>query len=107
MDIEHYIQAVREAAEHWATCKAELVYMDHWRRALLARLAQESDAPSVSARDQEALASAAYKTHLEGLKEAVEREALALWALKRAEMKVELWRTQQATARMERKAYNA
>lgn len=107
MDIEHYIQAVRDAAEDWAVKKAELIYLEHWRRALLARLAQDSDAPSVSGRDTEALASDAYRTHLEGLKAAVEEEAKALWALKRAEMKVDLWRTQQATARMERKAYNA
>lgn len=107
MNIEHYIQAVREAAEDWAMKKAELVHMEHWRRALLARLALDSDAPSVSGRETEALASESYKTYMDGLKVAVEEEAKALWALKRAEMKVDLWRTQQATQRMERKAYNA
>lgn len=107
MDIEHYIQAVREAADHYAVAKSELIYMEHWRRGLLARLAQESDAPSVSGRETEALASEAYKTYLEGLKVAVEEEVKAQWALRRAEMKVDLWRTQQATQRMERKAYNA
>lgn len=107
MDIEHYIQAVREAASHYAEKKAELTYMEHWRRGFLARLSKDSEATSVSGQERDALASEAYKSFLDGLRVVVEEEEVAKWALKRAEMKVDLWRTQQATARLERKAYNA
>ena len=107
MDIEHYIQAVREAATAWASAKARLTYLQHYRPALLAKLVLKAEGSSVAAKEKEAYASKEYDDFIDGLAAAVEDEANAHWALKRAEMKVELWRTEQATARLERKGYGA
>lgn len=107
MDLERYLQAVRDAAEEWAQAKSNLVFLEHYRRALLAKLMKDSGEKSAAAQERDALASEMYGAHLEALREAVKEEAVMHWTLKRAEMKVELWRTQQATARLERKAYNA
>lgn len=107
MELESYLHAVREASASWAKSKGHLVYLEHYRRALIAILMKGSSEKSAAAQEREALASQEYLDFLEGLSAAVEDEANRHWALKRAEMKVELWRTQQANQRMERKAYNA
>ena len=109
LDIERYIQAVRDCATAWATAKGKLIHLTHYRQALLAKLYYQAPPTetSVGAREKWALASEEYKAFLQGLEAAVELEANTHWQLKRAEMKVELWRTQQATQRLERKAYNA
>jgi len=108
MDIEHYLHAVREAAQTYATAKATATYMEPYRRAVIAlqmKVAEGEGVTSAAAQEREALASHAYELHLKGLRVAVEEEAVALWALKRAEMKIEMWRTEQATKRTEMKGY--
>ena len=109
IDIERYIQAVRDCAEEWASAKGQLVYLTHYRQSLLAKLFYSAppSETSVGAREKWAQASDDYSDFLKGLKVAVEQEANAHWQLKRAEMKVELWRTKQATERLERKGYGA
>lgn len=109
LDIERYIHAVRECAEEWASAKSQLVYLTHYRQSLLAKLYYQAppSEKSVSSREKWAQASDDYAEFLTGLKVAVEQEANTHWKLKRAEMKVELWRTKQATERLERKGYGA
>ena len=88
----------------YAEAKANRVYLDQFRKSKKAMLIQES--PKGTGQDRECYAYAHddYLAILNGLKEAVELEEKYRFELKAAELRVEIYRTQQANSRME---YNA
>ena len=105
--VEDLLGHARTAARDAAEAKAQYNYLDHMRRHVLAKLMEESQAKSAAAKEMEALADDAYKRHLQGLAAAQIEAARSDWALKEAEYRIELFRTEQANMRAERRAYNA
>ena len=105
MNVEETLEKLRQAAEHYADCKGRLVYLQHYRNAVLSRLMEHSQEPTVTGREREALASEDYRNFLDGLAAATTDEVNAHWALKTMEIRIDVWRTKQATERVERRGY--
>jgi hypothetical protein len=110
MEPEQLIQNFRQAGKAYAKAKAECQYLDHYRHVVLSSqmaLAEANGAKSVAAQDRDARNSPEYQVHLKGLQAAIMAEALRKTDLQAAEYAIEVWRTEQADKRMERKAYAA
>ena len=109
MNPEALLDAARQAHARAAEAKAQLDHLEHYRRHIIAKLmieAEKAGARSVAAQEKEALGSEAYVAFLKGLEAARIESALADWAAKESVYRIELFRTQQASLRQERKAYN-
>ena len=88
----------------FAQAKAERVYIEEFRKSKKALLMKASVEKNVNAQERDAYAHEDYVALLDGLKEAVEVEETLKWQMTAAEMRVEIWRTEQANNRAEGKA---
>lgn len=86
-------------SEKFAQAKANRVYIEEFRKSKKALLMNECEESTVNAREQYAYAHADYRQLLEGLREAVAIEEKLKWEMEAARLRVEIWRTQEATAR--------
>jgi hypothetical protein len=84
--------------------KAKRVYMEEFRKSQKAILMAKSDEPTAVAREQWAYSHKDYLALLDGLREAVEIEEKLRWELIAAQARVEVWRSEEASARLEVKA---
>ena len=101
MDIDP-VRAVEYIMKHsaeFAKAKAERVYIENYLRSKKSILMAKSSAKSVAAAEVDAYADPEYIGLLDGLKEAVETEEKLKWMLTSAQLKVEIWRSQEATNR--------
>ena len=108
--IEKRLQELRELAGEYAKAQAERTYLEEFRRskiAILMKYAEREGFKSAAAQEREALANNEYLLLLDGLKAATEAAEKSRWLLKIAEMGCELYRTQQANQRVERRGYGA
>ena len=109
-DIEVLLDEYRNIAPLLAKAKAHRIYMEEWKKsqlAILMKKAQESGIKSLGGQETEALSDPAYQITLEGIRAAVEEEERLRFIVRRLEMTIEVWRTQRADERMERKGYGA
>ena len=93
-----------EHSRQYAKAKADRVHIEHFRKSKKALLMNECTDKAVTAREQYAYAHPDYIALLEGLREAVKVEEALRWRLTAAQLRVEVWRTQEATARAEGRA---
>jgi hypothetical protein len=101
MDIDP-VRAVEYIMKHsaeFSRAKAERVYIENYLRSKKSLIMSKSSAKSVAAAEVDAYADPEYIGLLEGLKEAVEAEEKLKWMLTAAQLKVEIWRSQEATNR--------
>ena len=101
MDIDP-VRAVEYIMKHsaeFAKAKAERVYIENYLRSKKSLIMAKSTAKSVAAAEVDAYADPEYIDLLNGLKEAVEAEEKLKWMLTAAQLKVEIWRSQEATNR--------
>jgi predicted acyltransferase (DUF342 family) len=91
-------------AEKFAKAKAERVYIEHFRKSLKGILMKRSMETAIGAQEREAYAHPDMVKLLEGLRAAVEIEEKLKWDITAAEMRVDIWRTEQANNRAEGKA---
>ena len=91
-------------ASKFAKAKSERVYLEEYRKSLKAILMKRSLEDTIGAQEREAYAHAEYKQLLDGLKVAIETEEKLRWDLIAAQARVEVWRTEQASARVEMRA---
>ena len=91
-------------AAKFAKAKSERVYLEEYRKSLKALLMKRSLEDTIGAQEREAYAHAEYQQLLQGLKAAVETEEKLRWDLIAAQARVEIWRSQEATARAEGRA---
>jgi hypothetical protein len=102
--------AVEELWKHapaHAKAKAERVYLEEYRKtkkALLMKAAEQEGRKSAAAQEVEAYAHPEYIELLAGLKAAVEAEELARWRMVSCQAAIEVWRSQEASARAEGRA---
>jgi hypothetical protein len=98
-DIEREVDWLATSARACAQAVAERIYLQEYSSALRSLLMKEHPTLSVAAQEREALADVRYVQHLEGLKEATEREKMLLFRRGAAEAKLAAWQTQHATER--------
>ena len=110
MNIEERMAQLREIAGKFAKAYANREHLDEFKKSKLAILMKQAERDGFStsaAQEREARAHPEYLSLLDGLRAAVEASELLRWELKIAEIGSEIWRTQQANVRAERKGYGA
>lgn len=108
--IERRMAELRETAKKFAKAIAQREYLDEFKKSKLAILMKKYEREgftSAAAQEREARADVLYIELLDGLRDAVEQSEALRWELKIAEIGAEVWRTQQASRRAERKGYGA
>jgi hypothetical protein len=90
----------------YAKAKAQRVLLEEWRKSKKALLMKEAmlKFEAVNAQEREAYSHPEYQELLKGLAAAIEIEEELKWKLEAARMRVDCWRTEESTKRMEMKA---
>jgi hypothetical protein len=86
-------------AGKYAQAKASRIYIEEYRKSKKALLMGECPEKAVNAREQYAYSHPEYISLLEGLKAAVEVEESLRWSQIAAQLRVEIWRSEQASNR--------
>jgi hypothetical protein len=90
----------------YAKAKADRILLEEFRKskkALLMKDALKNGIEAANAQEREAYADQEYIDLLHGLAAAIEKEELLKWQMEAARMKTDIWRTEQANARLETK----
>lgn len=99
IDPNKAIDFLLKNAEKYAHAKAQRVYLDEFRKSKKALLMNQCDEKAANAREQYAYSHPEYLGVLEGLKSAVEVEEALRWQQIAAQLRVEVWRSQEASNR--------
>jgi len=97
------IEFILENAPLYAQAKSERIYLEEFRKskkALLMKDAMEIGFESAAAQEREAYAHIEYADLLRGLMVAIEKEETLKWMLTAAQMKADIWRSEQASERL-------
>jgi hypothetical protein len=98
------IEYIFKHGKRYAKAKAERIYLEEYRKSLKAIIMKRSLENAVNAQEREAYSDPEYVELLKGLKEAVEVEEEIRWGLVAAQARIEVWRSMEATNRVEGKA---
>lgn len=99
IDPNKAIDFLLKNAEKYAGAKAQRVYLEEFRKSKKALLMNQSDEKTVNAREQFAYSHPEYISVIDGLKSAVEIEETLKWQQIAAQLRVEVWRSQEASNR--------
>lgn len=91
-------------APKYAKAKAERVYLEEFRKSKKALLMQAHGDKAIGAQEREAYAHPEYLKLLEAIRDAVEAEEAFRWLIVGAQTRVEVWRSQESTARAQDRA---
>jgi hypothetical protein len=97
------IEFILEQAPKYAEAKAQRIYLEEFRKtkkALLMKDAMARGIDSAVAQEREAYAHYEYQELLLGLQVAIEKEETLKWKLTAAQMKSDIWRSEQASERL-------
>ena len=86
-------------AEKFAKAKADRVYLEEFRKSKKALLMNACTEKAANAREQFAYSHPEYVELLQGLRDAVEIEEALRWQQVAAQLRVEIYRTQEASNR--------
>ena len=98
------VDFILKNAKKFAHAKAERVYIECFLKSKKALLMQASIESTSAAQERDAYAHEEYRQLLEGLKQAVEIEEQLRWTLIAAQARIEIWRSQEASNRLQDKA---
>ena len=98
------VDFIRDNAASFAQAKAERVYLEEFRKTKKAILMQAHLALPIGAQEREAYAHPEYAEVLRGLQAAVEAEEALRWQLVAAQARIDVWRSQESSARAEGRA---
>ena len=98
------IQYLIDTAPLYAKAKADRIYLEEFRKSRKAQLQSQAGTEVIGKQESFAYAHPDYIAILEGIKQAVEIEEKYRWLMTAAQAKIECWRTEQYSARMELKA---
>jgi hypothetical protein len=98
-DAEAASEWIRDNANNYAKAKAERIMCEEWRKTQKALLFQQAPQGSIADREAYAYAHADYQKVLEGLKAAVVEEERLKWLMTAAELRIDIWRTTEASNR--------
>jgi hypothetical protein len=98
------IQFLIDTAPLYSSAKASRMFLDEFRKSRKAQLMAQAGTEVLGKQETFAYAHPEYIQILEGIKEAVELEERYRWLMTAAQARIEVWRTEQYSARMEIKA---
>lgn len=98
-DIEKAVDWLRNNAEPAAKARAERLALEEGRKSLKAILMKEHVTLALGAQEREAYADVRYKTHLEGLRQAVYEDERNRMLRGAAITKIDAWRTMESSRR--------
>jgi len=98
------IQYIIDTAPLYAKAKADRIYLEEFRKSRKAQLMANSRLEALGKQEAYAYAHEDYVGILEGIREAVEIEEKYRWMMTAAQARIEVWRTEQYSARIEMKA---
>jgi hypothetical protein len=104
-EIEKAVDYLRANARKAAQCKAERIYMEEYRKTVKAEIQRETPSDTLGNQEARAYSDSRYMQHLKAMRDAIEADEYHRWMMIAAQAKIEAWRTQQANARAEGKAY--
>jgi hypothetical protein len=107
-DIDLLLRKYAKAGDEYPAAKAKRVYLEEYKKSLIALLMKDAErkgSNSVSGQERDALCRQEFLDHLLSLERAVESDERLRLEIKRIEMEIEIWRTNQATERLERKTF--
>ena len=97
------IEFILEQAPKFGVAKSQRIFLEEFRKtkkALLMKDAMTKGFDSAVAQEREAYAHPEYQELLHGLAAAIEQEETLLWKLRAAQMKSDIWRSEQASERL-------
>ena len=97
------IEFILEQAPKYAEAKAQRIYLEEFRKTKKALLMKDALARGIDsgiAQEREAYAHYEYQELLLGLQVAIEKEETLKWKLTAAQMKSDIWRSEQASERL-------
>lgn len=100
IDPQASIQMMLETAPRLAKAKAERTYLEEYRKSLKAILMKASTQSTAVMQEREAYSDPQYIEHLKALRVAVEGEEALRWRMVAMQAAVEVWRSQESSARM-------
>jgi len=98
------IQFLIDTAPLYAKAKADRMFLEEFRKSRKAQLMSQAGTEVLGKQETFAYAHADYIEILEGIREAVEKEERFRYLMVAAQARIEVWRTEQYSARMEMKA---
>ena len=101
-DIENELQKIEETAPKYAKAKADSYQAMEWKKIQKALLFAKASGRTVADKENWVAIQPEHIVATEGVSEAIEEEEKLRWDLKQSELKIEIWRTEQATLRTER-----
>lgn len=104
-EVDKAVEYLRSNARAAAQAKANRIYAEEYRKVVKAQIMREQGAIPIAAQEAVAYADPRYTQHLKAVQEAVEKDEYMRWMMIAAQARIEAWRTQQANARAEGKAY--
>lgn len=108
--IEKPLTYIRDKARPYAEAKAARVYLEQFRKTRKSQLfieAEQKGVKTIAEREAYAYAHPEYLELLEGLRVAVQEEERLKLQITAAQLRIDLYRTEQANQRVERKGYGA
>lgn len=103
IDPNRAVDYIIRNGKKFAQAKADRVYAEEYRKSLKAIIMKRSLETAVNAQEREAYSDPEYIELLKGLREAVFIEEKYRWDLIAAQARVEVWRSQEASNRVEGK----
>ena len=96
------VEFILKTAPLFAKAKSDRVYIEEYRKskkALLMQQASVNGVQTLAAQERDAYADEEYQALLKGLAAAVEQEETLKWQLTAAQLKIEVWRSENANNR--------
>ena len=101
-DIENELQKIEEIAPKYAKAKADSYQAMEWKKSQKALLFAQAVGRTVADKENWGAVQPTLDVATKGVSQAIEEEEKLRWDLKQSELKIEIWRTEQATLRTER-----
>jgi hypothetical protein len=93
------VEYIWENAPAYAKAKGILAQLEAYKSSLKSMLMKHSGETSIGAQEREAYADPAYQNHCDAIGAATEQVELLKWRITSAQMRVDIWRTEQASNR--------
>ncbi len=99
IDPHEAINFMIKNAEEYAKAKAEVTYLEEFRKSKKAILFGSAVGNTIADKENKAYAHPEYQELLKGLQEAVEKAEALKWMLVAAQARIDVWRSQEASNR--------
>jgi hypothetical protein len=99
IDPHKSIDFIFKHSKEYAQAKAEVTYLEEFRKSKKAILFSQAIGNTVADRENQAYAHPEYQKLLKGLQAAVERAEELRWQLIAAQARIDVWRSQEASNR--------